>query len=85
MTTSKEDLRRLVNELPDDQVDAARQYLEYLRYMSDPFLRMLLDAPEDDEGELTEETLAGLEEARQERLRGEGRPWEEVRRELLGE
>ena len=43
-----------------------------------------MEAPEDDEEE-TEEETAMIEEARQEYLRGEARPWEEVREELASE
>lgn len=47
-------------------------------------MRTMLEASEDDEEE-TEEEKAMIEEARQEYLRGEARPWEEVREELASE
>lgn len=47
----------------------------------DPLLRALRDAPEDDESE-TEEERAEVEQAKAEIRRGEGRSWDEVRREL---
>ena len=75
---TKNDLHRLIEELPEVEMEAAGRYLEYLRDMGDPLLRKLLEAPEEDQ-ELNDETLATLEEARQEALRGEGRSWEEVR------
>lgn len=81
--TTKEDLHRLVEQLPDSGVDAAARYLEYLRDMGDRLLRKLLQAPEEEE-ELTEKAKASLEEARQEALLGKGRSWEEVRKELAG-
>ncbi len=79
--TIKEDLHRLVDELPKKELPVAKRYLEYLRNMGDPVLRSFMEAPEDDEEE-TEEEAAMIEEARQEYLRGEARPWEEVREEL---
>ncbi len=82
--TVKEDLHRLVDELPKKELPVAKRYLEYLRNMGDPVLRSLMEAPEDDEEE-TEEEKAMIEEARQEYLRREARPWEEVREELASE
>ncbi len=82
--TIKEDLHRLVDELPKKELPVAKRYLEYLRNMGDSVLRSFMEAPEDDEEE-TEEETAMIEEARQEYLRGEARPWEEVREELASE
>ena len=47
--TIKEDLHRLVDELPKKELPVAKRYLEYLRNMGDPALRVMLEAPEDDE------------------------------------
>ena len=80
----KEDLHRLVDELPKKELPVAKRYLEYLRNMGDPVLRAFMEAPEDDEEE-TEEERALVQEARREYLRGETRPWEEVRKELDNE
>ncbi len=86
--TTKEYLRRLVDELPDSQLEVALRFLEYLRDTGDPVLHALLTAPEDDEPE-TEEERAALEDALEDALEeiryGEGRAWEEVRGELAGE
>jgi len=46
---SKETLHRLVDELPDAEVQAAERFLEYLRALGDPVLRAFLTAPEDEE------------------------------------
>jgi CO dehydrogenase/acetyl-CoA synthase beta subunit len=82
--TIKEDLHRLVDELPKKELPVAKRYLEYLRNMGDPVLRAFMEAPEDGEEE-TEEERALIQEARQEYLRGQARPWEDVREELAGE
>ena len=79
--TTKDELHRLVDELPQKELHGAKRFLEYLRNMGDPFLRALSEAPEDDEPTTPEED-EGAEEARQEYLRGEARPWEDVREEL---
>ena len=80
----KEDLHRLVDELPKKELPVAKHYLEYLRNMGDPVLRSFMEAPEETEEE-TEEETAMIEEAQQEYLRGEARSWEEVREELASE
>ena len=83
--TVKDDLHRLVDALPEQELHAALRYMEYLRDVdSDQFVRALMEAPEDDEP-LTAEEAEGAEEAWQEYLRGEARPWEEVRKELGNE
>jgi len=46
---AREQVHRLVDELPDDELDAAKRYLQYLRDQGDLFARALADAPEDDE------------------------------------
>ena len=79
--TIKEDLHRLVDELPKKELPVAKRYLEYLRNMGDTFLRTLVEAPEDDEPTTPEEDKLA-QEAWQEYLRGEARPWEELRDEL---
>ena len=75
----KEDLHRLIDELP-----VAKRYLEYLRNMGDPLVRALMEAPEDDEPTTPEEDKLA-EEAWQEYLGGKPRPWEDVRDELVSE
>ncbi len=83
--TIKEDLHRLVDALPEQELHAALRYMEYLRDVgSDEFVRALMEAPEDDEP-LTADEAEGADEAWQEYLRGEARPWEEVRKELGNE
>ena len=81
----KDDLHRLVDALPEQEIHAAQRYMEYLRGGgSDEFVRALMEAPEDDEP-MTAEEAQGADEAWQEYLRGEARPWEEVRKELGNE
>ena len=80
--TIKDELHRLVDELPAKELHGAKRYLEYLRNMSDPVLTALLEAPEDDEPTTPEED-AGAEEAWQEYLLGEAISADEAKRELL--
>ena len=76
---SKRDLHRLVDELPESELEIAARYLEYLRNLADPVLRVLLEAPVDDET-ITHDMAQALDEAKQQALHREGRPREEVRR-----
>ena len=61
---SRNDLYRLVDSLPESEVQAARRFLEYLRDSRDPVLTALLSAPDDDEPE-TDEERASVSKARQ--------------------
>ncbi|GEM_PF-627803 len=81
MTTTKEQLHKLVDELPESSSGPAVQVLEYLRDdpelvrsilqgLSDPVLRALLTAPIDDEPETSEERAA-VAEGREAWRRGE--------------
>ncbi len=80
--TIKDELYRLVDELPESEWHAAKRYLEYLRNMGDPLLQALMAAPDDDEPTTPEEDK-GAAEAWQEYLRGEAISAEEAKRELL--
>ena len=79
--TTKEELHRLVEELPKNELPAARRYLEYLRNMGDPLLRALMEAPLDDELE-TDAERAAVQEAWEAITRGEVVSDEELRIEL---
>ena len=82
--TIKDELHRLVDELPQRELHGAKRFLEYLRNMGDPLLQALMEAPEDEEPTTPEED-EGAKEAWREYLRGEARPWEDVREELATE
>lgn len=73
----RERIHRLVDELPDDELDAAKRYLQYLRDHGDPFARALADAPEDDEQTSPEEDASSRRAWEQ---RHEGISAEEARR-----
>ena len=46
---AREQIHRLVDELRDEELNAAKRYLRYLRDHGDSFVDALADAPEDDE------------------------------------
>lgn len=82
MITTRQQLHRLVDQLPESEMGTAQRVLEALTALGhDPFLQMLTDAPQDDEP-LTLEEEALIEEGRQQLQRGEGRSLEEVRHVL---
>ena len=81
--TIKDELHRLVDELPQKELHGAKRFLEYLRNMGDPFLEALMEAPEDDEPE-TEEEKAAVAEAYEDLKAGRLIPLDEVKRELQG-
>lgn len=79
--TIKEELYRLVDELPESELHAAKRFLEYLRNMGDPVLRAMLEASEDDEPESTEEKAA-IAEAREDFKAGRVVSHEELKQEF---
>ena len=76
--TTRADLHRLVDELPDDALDSAERLL---RRATDPMIRVLDAAPPDDEP-FTDEERAEVDEARRRLDRGEGIPLEQLMAEL---
>jgi len=79
--TSKEELHRLVDELPESELHGAKRFLEYLRNMGDPMMQALMEAPEDDEPE-TEEERAAVAEAYEDIAAGRVVTMEEIRHEF---
>jgi CO dehydrogenase/acetyl-CoA synthase beta subunit len=79
--TIKEELHRLVDELPEGESHTAKRFLEYLRNMGDPVLRAMLEAPEDDEPE-TEEERAAVTEAQEDFKAGRVVSHQELKREF---
>lgn len=64
---TRDQMRRLIDTLPDDQIPAASAASEHI---TDPVTRALLLAPEDDEP-LTDEDIEALREAEEAIARGE--------------
>lgn len=81
----KLNILQIINALPEEQAYALEMYARFLAsQVEDPVLKMLLLAEEDDEP-LTPEEVDESEANWQAVLRGEGIPWEEVRKELVDE
>ena len=77
----KDDLHRLVDELPEDELPAAKRFLQYLYDMTDPVLRALIESPEDDEPEIDEERAA-VAEGYEDLAAGRVVSFEDVKREF---
>lgn len=78
----RESVRRLVELVPDQDLATVEKMLRGVVGEADPVLAALAAAPEDDEGELSEETAAALAEGRREVAEGRVFSHEEVMREL---
>lgn len=82
MNSQRDELRHLVEEIPDSKLKYAIRYLQFLQeHGEDEFMRKLASAPLDDEQETEEERL-GVEQARLELEAGDGLSTEELKREL---
>jgi len=80
MATTRAQLHELVDDLPDDCLDAARIFIAGL---TDPVLAAFMEAPEDDEP-TTEEDLSAIAEGNAAAARGEAIPLADVMAELNG-
>jgi len=74
MPITRDRLRELVDDLPDEQLEDAELAL---RALNDPVLRAFLNAPEDDEP-TTAEDLAAIAEGHEAAARGETVPLADV-------
>lgn len=82
MNSQRNELRHLVEEIPDSKLEQAIRYLQFLQDPGeDEFMRKLASAPLDDEQETEEERL-GVEQARLELEAGDGLSTKELKREL---
>ena len=79
--TTKDELHRLVDQLPESQIETAARDLRELCAAGDPVLRALLTAPSDDEP-LTAEDRAAIAEGWDAYRAGDVVSLEEVKREL---
>lgn len=77
---ARDELRALVDAIPEDRLPAAREAIEQF---TDPVLLAFLTAPEDDEP-LTDEDLAAITEGKADVERGDVVSLEEAERLLLG-
>ena len=77
----KRRLHQLIDELPDERIQAAERYLHSLCRDVHPVVRAMRSAPVDDEP-LTDEDREAIQEGRREIAAGHGIPNERIRRKL---
>ena len=83
MVVTKQDLHQLIEEIPEEELQAAAKYLTRLRDLAnDPVYQAFMNAPLDDEP-VTPEERRLIDEAKAEVARGEVVSWEEADRLLF--
>ena len=84
MVVTKQDLHQLIDEIPEQEHQAAANYLQRLRDLAnDPVYQAFMNAPLDDEP-VTPEERRLIDEAKAEVARGEVVSWEEAQGLLFG-
>jgi len=82
MSIERDELHRLIDQLPESEVMPAFRYLRYLKDLGeDPMLKKLAESPVDDEPESDEES-EGAHHARQEARQGRLFTDDDLEREL---
>ena len=82
MSVNREELHRLIDEIPENEIPSARSYLRWLRDESADPVRYALDhAPLDDEPE-TEEERQAMKEGKADLQEGRVLTTDELKREL---
>ena len=81
LTTTRDEIYKVVDQLPDTQFNAAIQYLRYLRDFSDPVMGNLPEDTEYDE-DLSPEDITAIQEGLEDIRAGRLTPIEDVRKEL---
>ena len=80
-TCDRSRLLQLAERLPDDEIQAATRYLEFLTSRGDPYLRYLVSVPEEEEA-LSEEGQRLLDEGWEDIEAGRLVGSDEAKREL---
>lgn len=78
----KDEIKRLVDEIPDSELQAARRFLEFLRHQSRSALAWALEAAPIDDEPYTDDEKEAVAEAREEVKAGRIVLHDEIRREL---
>jgi len=83
MSMQKEELYRLVDALPEQEISTAKRFLEFLivKPGKESWEELLKNPPIDDEP-LTADDLKTIAEAEKDIAEGRIKPWEQVKREL---
>lgn len=82
MSVIKDELRRLVDILPDEEVLPAIRYLQFLIANKKNTWEMFLKEPPVSEELLTDYELTEIAEAKNDVIEGRVKPWNQVKEEL---
>ena len=78
---NREELKGLIDGLPDYELHAVKRFIQYVRDMDDPVLRSIIEAPWDDEP-VTEEDLKAIAESNRDIAAGRVISHEDLKAEL---
>ena len=78
---SRQAIKDLIDGLPVLELHAVKRFIQYIRDMDDPLLRIMAEAPWDDEP-VTEEDIAAFTETDEDFRTGNVFTQEEIEREL---
>jgi hypothetical protein len=82
--TTRAELYRLIDTLPDSELSAVHRFLNDMHSRTDPVLKALSNAPDEDEM-MTEQEERLVQEAREEVARNEISAWDDVKLRLRGQ
>ena len=77
----RQDLKELIDALPDRDLYAVKRYIQFLNYLDDPVAMSMAEAPLDYEP-LTDDEIAALSEGKEDVKAGRLIPHEEIMREF---
>ena len=78
---SRQEIKDLIDGLPVLELHAVKRFIQYIRDMDDPVLRIMAEAPWDDEP-VTEEDIAAFTETDEDFRTGNVFTQEEIEKEL---
>ena len=77
----RQNLKELIDDLPDRDLYAVKRYIQFLNYVDAPVAMSMAEAPPDDEP-LTDDEIAALSEGKEDVKAGRLIPHEEIMREF---
>ena len=77
----RQNLKELIDDLPDRDLYAVKRYIQFLNYVDDPVAMSMAEAPLDDEP-LTDEEIAAIAEGKADVKAGRLVSHEEIMREF---
>ncbi len=79
--TTKQELKDLIDGLPGQELHAVKRFIQYIRDVDDPLIRLMAEAPWDDEP-VTQEDLDAIEESNRDIVAGRVVSHQDLKAEL---